>query len=118
MLERWKNQDGGIVVDLDSDASARMLLPGIENRYGPPFNIGGITYPGFWNSKAGRDAADGEVVAFAKAYGWTVIANDNSIHGACLLEDIESHRWEHLARLIETEPDPPTLPSQPPLGLT
>ena len=56
MLERWKNQDGGIVVDLDRDAPARLLLPAIENRYGPPFNIGGITYPGFWNSKAGRDA--------------------------------------------------------------
>ena len=114
MLEHWKNQDGGIVVDLDRDAPARLLLPAIENRYGPPFNIGGITYPGFWNSKAGRDAADGEVVAFAKAYGWTVISNDNSIHGACLLENSESHRWEYLARLIEAQPEP----SEPPVQLS
>ena len=59
-----------------------------------------------------------EVVALAKAHGWTVIANDNSLHGACLLERIESHRWEYLARLVETEPEPPAPPFQAPPGLT
>ena len=58
MLERWRDEEG-IVVDLDRDAAARMLLPAIEKRYGLPFSIGGVTYRGFWNSRAGRDAADG-----------------------------------------------------------
>ena len=117
MLERWKDM-GDIVVDIDRDEAARMLLPAIERRYGLPFSIGGVTYRGFWNSRAGRDAADGEVVTLAKVHGWTVVANDNSLHGACLLEKVESHRWEYLARLAETEPDPPAAPYQPPLGLT
>lgn len=97
-VERWK--DLGLVVDLDQDADARRLLPEIETRYGEPFSMGGVTYRGLWNSKAGRNAADGEVVAFAKARGWTVISNDVSVHGACYRERIVCHRWEHLARVI------------------
>lgn len=97
-VERWKNL--GLVVDLDQDADARRLLPEIETRYGEPFSVGNVTYGGFWRSKAGRNAADGEVVAFAKACGWTVISNDVSVHGACYRERVVCHRWEHLARVI------------------
>ena len=97
-VERWK--DIGLVVDIDQNAAAKRLLPEIETRYGLPFSVGNVTYGGFWRSKAGRYAADGEVVAFAKAHRWTVISNDVSVHGACYQEDITCHRWEHLARLI------------------
>ncbi len=117
LLARWK-EDARVAVSLDDDAEARSLLPGIERAYGPQFRIGGVTYAGFWNSKAGRDAADGEVVAFAKAYGWTVVSNDGSVRGACLLEGIECHSWEQLAHRLDTDGSQPASSQQLPFQLT
>ena len=115
LLAQWK-EDARTTVNLDDDGAAKALLPDIERAYGPPFSIGGITYSGFWRSKAGRDAADGEVVAFAKARGWTVVSNDGSVRGACLLERIECHSWEHLAHRLAARTDQPP-PSEQQLSL-
>lgn len=60
----------------------------------------GVTYGGFWSSRAGRRSADSQVVAAAKANGWIVIANDVSVHGACYFEQLDCHRWEYLARRL------------------
>ena len=108
MLEGWE-QGRNVVIDLDQDMPARGLLPAIERSYGPPFNDAGLTYPGFWKSKAGHDAADGEVVALAKANRWTVVSNDNSVRGACLLEGIECLPWQSLALVLDREPTQPSL---------
>ncbi len=120
VLTRWKSE--GVIIDLDSDLAARALIPGIERRYGPPFHIGGFTYGGLWKGKSGRAAADAEVVAAAKAFGWVVISNDVPIHGACLLEGIDCYRWEYLlrsgeqARAGQVEPqEQPSLSPQPSL---
>ena len=117
MLVQWK-EDARTTVILDDDGMAKSLLPAIERTYGPQFHIGGITYPGFWKSKAGRAAADGEVVAFAKAHGWTVVSNDGSVRGACLLESIECHSWEQLAHELDTGRSQPAPSQQLPLRLT
>lgn len=114
MLARWK-EDARVAVSLDDDDGARSLLPAIERAYGPQFHIGGVAYAGFWSSKAGRGAADGEVVAFAKAYGWTVVSNDGSVRGACLLEGIECHSWEQLAHKLDTDGSQPASSQQLPL---
>lgn len=96
ILARWKSE--GVVVDLDTDLAARALIRGIERNYGRPFSVGGFTYGGLWKGRSGRAAADAEVVAAAKANGWAVISNDVSIHGACLLEEVDCYRWEYLLR--------------------
>lgn len=100
MLEAW-HASGQVVVVVDDDSEASSLLPNIDARYGPQFSMAGVSYGGFWKSRAGQDAADAEVVAFAKARGWVVISNDHSVHGACLMESIECHRWEYLALVTQ-----------------
>ena len=100
MLEDWYTR-GQVVVVVDDDNSAQSLLPYIATQYGPPFGLKGVNYGGFWKSRAGQDAADAEVVAFAKAHEWVVISNDHSVHGACLMESVECHRWEYLVLVIQ-----------------
>lgn len=96
-LQQW-NTKYGVVAMLNKDQAAKDLLPDMETKYGPVFHVGGVTYPGFWASGRGRKTADGQLVAFARANGWVVISNDVSVHGACLLENVECRRWEYLAR--------------------
>ena len=103
---QWKSKYS-FVVDLDTTALG--LLPGIERRYGPPFGVGGKTYRGFWASPSGRKSADSQVVALAMSRGWIAVSNDNSIHGACMLEDVECRRWEEIGRLL-LGPGQPSLP--------
>ena len=100
MLEDWYTR-GQVVVVVDDDSRAQSLLPNIDTLYGPPFGLRGVSYGGFWKSRAGHDAADAEVVAFAKAHGWVVISNDHSVHGACLMQSVECHRWEYLVLVIQ-----------------
>jgi len=96
-IEQWEKKYS-IVVNLDTQALE--LLPAIESNYGPQFNVGGINYPGFWKSPSGRKSVDGQVVALAKSRGWIVVSNDNSIHGACMLENVGCRRWEEIGRLL------------------
>ncbi len=96
-IEQWEKKYSFIV---HLDHKSLELLPDIERKYGPPFSVGGITYPGFWKSPSGKKSVDAQVVALAKSRGWIVVSNDNSIHGACMLEDVESRRWEEIGRLL------------------
>lgn len=86
----------GVVAVFERDQRALGLLPDMERKYGQPFSVGGVSYGGFWASGRGRKTADGQLVAFAHANGWTVISNDVSVHGACLLENVQCRRWEYL----------------------
>jgi hypothetical protein len=99
-IEQWEKKYSFIV---HLDHKALELLPDIERKYGPPFSVGGITYPGFWKSPSGKKSVDAQVVALAKSRGWIVVSNDNSIHGACMLENVESRRWEEIGRLLKPE---------------
>ena len=94
-----------------ADMPILLLIPEIERRYGKPFSIGGLSYRGLWASERGRSGADSVLVATAKANQWTVISNDQSVHGACLFEQVVCRRWEELARVMR----PPPRPSQPKL---
>ncbi len=96
-IEQWKKKYY-FVVNLDPEALE--LLPDIERNYGPQFSVGGKTYPGFWKSPSGRKSVDAQVVALAKSRRWIAISNDNSIHGACMLENVECRRWEEIGRLL------------------
>jgi rRNA-processing protein FCF1 len=97
-IELWE-RDFSFVVNLDLNALT--LLRDIEKRYGLQFNIGGKVYAGFWKSASGKRSIDSQVLALAKARGWTVVSNDNSLHGACMLEDVRCQRWEEdIGRLL------------------
>ena len=105
-VEQWKKKYGFVVA---LDTRTLELLPDIERKYGPPFAVGGKTYPGFWASPSGKKSVDGQVVALAKARRWVAVSNDNSVHGACMLEDVECRRWEEIGRLL-LGPEQPHLP--------
>ena len=99
-IEQWKRKYS-FVVNLDTKALE--LLPDIERKYGPQFSVGGKTYAGFWKSPSGRKSADSQVVALSKIRGWIAVSNDNSINGACMLENVECRRWEEIGRLLRPE---------------
>lgn len=99
-LDGWKKKYC-VVVELDHET--REQLPEIERRYGWPFRIGNKTYAGFWQSASGRKSIDGQVVAIAKVRQWIVISNDDSVHGACMLERVICRRWEEIGRLLLQE---------------
>ncbi|MBM4463328.1 MAG: PIN domain-containing protein [Chloroflexi bacterium] len=111
VVEQWEKKYHFVV---NLDYRALELLPDIERKYGPQFNIGGKNYPGFWKSPSGRKSVDAQVMALAKTRGWIVVSNDNSIHGACMLEDIACRRWEEIGRLL-LGPEQPHLPGLEPL---
>lgn len=97
-LATWETKYPSVVAALDAQSMG--LLHDLENKYGPPFSIGAKTYGGFWNSRAGRKAVDSHLVALGKVHGWTVVSNDDSVHGACMKENVECHRWEELGRIL------------------
>jgi len=96
-IEQWEKKYS-FVVNLDSKALE--LLPEIERKYGPQFSVGGKTYAGFWKSPSGKKSVDAQVVALAKSRDWIAVSNDNSIHGACMFEDVGCRRWEEIGRLL------------------
>ncbi|MDO8691183.1 MAG: hypothetical protein Q7R39_14445 [Dehalococcoidia bacterium] len=98
--KRFNDWDKKYSVRVSLDERTKVLLVEMERKYGNPFQVGGVTYPGFWQSAAGRKAADGQVVAFPKSRGWVAISNDGSIHGACMLENVPCRRWEEVGRLL------------------
>jgi len=110
-IEQWRNKYS-FVVNLDSKALE--LLPDIEREYGPQFSVGGKTYPGFWKSPSGKKSADSQVVALAKSRRWIAVSNDNSIHGACMIEDVQCRRWEEIGRLLLGPEQPPLPGLEPP----
>lgn len=99
-IEQWKRKYSFV---LNLDTKALELLPDIELKYGPQFSVGGKTYAGFWKSPSGKKSADSQVVTLAKTRGWIAVSNDNSINGACMLEDVECRRWEEIGRLLRPE---------------
>jgi hypothetical protein len=96
-IEQWEKKYSFVV---NLDIKALELLPEIEQKYGPQFRVGGINYPGFWKSPSGKKSVDAQVVALAKSRDWIAVSNDNSIHGACMFEDVECRRWEEIGRLL------------------
>ena len=80
--------------------SEQELMKTIESNYGPQFSIKGISYPGFWKTEPVGGGVDAQVIAVAKERKYIVVSNDNSIHGACMLEDVECIRFEEFGRRL------------------
>jgi len=105
-LTKWAEKYP-LVIDLDY--AALQCFPDIERKYGPRFAVGGKVYSGLWASTSGRKSADAQVIALAKARGWIAVSDDDSVHGACMLEGITCWGWEEIGRLL-LHPEQPLLP--------
>jgi len=104
-VQSMKNQYQDFVVSFSgSDYVAHQIrqeLSRIAPKYGPHFTVGKQTYPGFWSSRAGRKAAEGKVIAVAKVLKGTVVSNEKTVRGACLLERVPCIGWEEFVRQAE-----------------
>jgi hypothetical protein len=88
------------VITLAGDVELETALTEIESAYGETIEVGNRKCSGFWRSRAGRTAADGQVVAAGKVRGYTVVSNDQAILLACMVEDIASITWTEFARRL------------------
>jgi hypothetical protein len=60
-------------------------------------------YRGFWRTEFPGGGVDAQVIVLAKERKYRkyiVISNDNSIHGACMLENVEWIRYEEFGRRL------------------
>jgi hypothetical protein len=79
----------------------QILMKQIDEKYGPPFHIiKGKDYPGFWKTEPPGGGVDAQVIAVAKERKYIVVSNDHSIHGACMLENVECIRYEEFGRRL------------------
>jgi hypothetical protein len=77
------------------------LMKQLDKKYGPPFPIiKGKNYPGFWKTEPPGGGVDAQVIAVAKERKYIVVSNDHSIHGACMLENVECIRYEEFGRRL------------------
>ena len=72
----------------------------MERVYGEPITVGKQRYQGFWASRAGRKAADSQVVAVAKVFGHTVVSDDTAVKLVCALENVPCISWAEFARRL------------------
>ncbi len=83
-----------------SDAILANLVTELDTKYGEKVVLGKLAIPGFWHSASGRKAADAQVVAVAKHFGYIVVSNDQAIHWACLNENVACISWTEYTRRI------------------
>lgn len=83
----------------------------LERQYGETIVFGQQRYGGFWKSKAGRQAADAQVVAVAKTIHAVAVSDDRAVKLACALEGVPCIGWSEFARrLCLIEPQTGMLP--------
>jgi predicted nucleic acid-binding protein len=76
-------------------------IPRLERLYGKTIRVGTQQHAGFWHSKAGRRAADAQVVAVAKLLkGGVAVSDDAAVKLACALEGVPCIGWSELARRL------------------
>ena len=87
-------------------------IPRLDMQYGEKIRVGTQEYAGFWHSKAGRRAADAQVVAVAKLLrGGVAVSDDGAVKLACALEGVPCIGWSEFARRLGLiKPATPLLP--------
>lgn len=99
-VERWAKKNSDCVVRITRMHNLPNEFARIERQYGKRIVVGEKEYKGFWSSLAGREAADGQVIAVAKVLGATVVSDDRAVHLVCMLEDVPCIGWTEFARKI------------------
>jgi hypothetical protein len=73
----------------------------LERLYGEKIRFGRNEYPGFWKSKAGKLAADSQVVALAKLTdNGIAVSDDRAVKLACATETVPCIGWIEFARRL------------------
>lgn len=75
-------------------------IPRLERLYGEKIRVGKQEYSGFWQSAAGRKAADAQVIATAKLLAGTSVSDDRAVKLACALEGVPCIGWSEFARRL------------------
>jgi hypothetical protein len=95
----WRETYSESFVEFTRDF-VRSELARIERTYGPDFLVGTTRYPGFWASRAGQKAAEGQVVAAAKVWGYAGVTDDRTVKMACFCEGVAHVGWAEFLRQV------------------
>jgi len=87
-------------VAISTNARLQREVATLEKKYGERIVFGQQSYAGFWRSKAGRRAADGQVVAAAKWERAIAVSDDQAVKLACALENVPCIGWSEFARRL------------------
>jgi predicted nuclease of predicted toxin-antitoxin system len=87
-------------VAISTNARLQREVATLEKKYGERIVFGQQSYAGFWRSKAGRRAADGQVVAAAKSEQAMAVSDDQAVKLACALENVPCIGWSEFARRL------------------
>lgn len=99
-LDKWKERNPSVVVFVRRQPRLASEFTRIEMAYGEKIEVGGKEYNGFWKSRAGKRAADGQVVAIGRVHGHIVVSDDRAVGLACMLENVKCIGWKEFARRI------------------
>ncbi len=99
-VKKWWKDYRQFVIPISQDQHLRMEFSRMEQAYGEKIQVSGKEYKGFWKSRAGKKAADGQVVAAGKVHGYIVVSDDHAVRLACMLENVQCIGWTEFARQI------------------
>jgi len=100
-VDRWAEKFSEFVIYFKHDRRLMNTLKEVEEKYGEEIKVGKRHYNGFWKSPSGKRAADGQVVAIGKVYGYTVVSDDRAVRLACMLENVPCIGWAEFVRQIK-----------------
>lgn len=100
-IDRWAEKYSEFVVYFKYDQRLRNTVVEVEGKYGEEIKVSKRCYNGFWKSPSGKRAADGQVVAIGKVYGYTVVSDDRAVRLACMLENVPCIGWAEFVRQIK-----------------
>jgi hypothetical protein len=95
-----KTQKDLLQVSIGTDLLLRAEIARLETLYGERIVVGQRPYRGFWKSKAGKRAADAQVVAVSKLQGATAVSDDHAVKLASALEGVQCIGWSEFARRL------------------
>ena len=93
-------EKSNVVVRVRSNPRLQAEVVRMEKFYGEFIVVGKKKYPGFWASRAGRKAADSQVVATAKVFEGIAVSDDGAVKLACALENVACISWTEFARRL------------------
>jgi predicted nucleic acid-binding protein len=100
LAQFMEKEEQVLEVTISNDPNLCYEIARLEKSYGEKIIYGQQEYSGFWKSRAGRKAADAQVVAVAKLLNSIVISNDRAVQLACSLEGVSCINWAEFARRI------------------
>lgn len=96
-----EREQRSLLVTVGDDPRLRAEIARLERHYGETIVFGQQQYGGFWKSKAGKQAADAQVVAVTKMLkGGVAVSDDRAVKLVCALEGVPCIGWSEFARRL------------------